>query len=53
MKILFRESCFRTNHILVGRNVSTIEIYMFGRTRATYPHAGLVGDSVENQDCKK
>jgi hypothetical protein len=65
MKILFHGSCFRTNQVLVGWNVSTIEICMSGRTiRAAYPRAfqrrfsvnlwsGLVGDSVVSQDCKK
>jgi hypothetical protein len=32
MKILFHGSCFRTNQVLVGRDVSTIEICMSGRT---------------------
>jgi hypothetical protein len=32
MKILFDGFCFRTNQVLVGRDVSTIEISMSGRT---------------------
>jgi hypothetical protein len=30
MKILFHGSCFRTNQVLVGRDVSTLEICMSG-----------------------
>jgi hypothetical protein len=32
MKILFHGSCFRTNQVLVGRDISTIEICISGRT---------------------
>jgi hypothetical protein len=67
MKILFRGFCFRTNQVLVGRNVSTIEICMSGRTiiQGLFIHvhfsiifsvnlwAGLVGDAVVSQNCKK
>jgi hypothetical protein len=68
IKILFRWSCFRTNQISIGRDVSTIEICMSGRPiiqelliyRRAFQRrfsvnlwAGLVGDSVVSQDCKK
>jgi hypothetical protein len=66
MKILFRGSCFRTNQVLVGRDVSAIEICKSGRDnpRAIYLRtfqrifsvnlwAGLVGDAVVSQNCTK
>jgi hypothetical protein len=39
-----RQGCF--NH----RNLN---VWSYYNPRATYPHAGLLGDSVVNQDCKK